>query len=165
MLPLLVKESVGISSDQEAKRDETCEDLTVVQPLSPEVAEETKRAKIVADETTDQPRDRTISECDAGSLEMTQCRDSSQTGSDKSEEIGADSVFEATQSDAATNLSVTWPEESSNKESLLMSVATMNKSLGTLPVNLSSLAANTGKSIPAISFIEKSQMVSRAVLA
>ena len=50
--------------------------------------------------------------------------------------------------------------EDATKESLLLSVATMNKSLGLLPTNLSCLEPKVTKGLSSISFVEKDQLVS-----
>ena len=49
--------------------------------------------------------------------------------------------------------------EDAMKDSLLLSVATMNKSLGLLPANASCLETKVTKGLSSISFVEKDQLV------
>ena len=49
--------------------------------------------------------------------------------------------------------------EDAMKDSLLLSVATMNKSLGLLPANASSIEPKVTKALSSISFVQKDQLV------
>ncbi len=87
-------------------------------------------------------------------LPMTDCTESSDKVEIKSRVSSVDS--ESCDTGRTTESDQSRSSDDPSKESLLLSIATMNKSL---PVNVSSLESNVAKGSTSISFIEKDQLV------
>ena len=112
--------------------------------------------------SVEEVRDASKGEPSVTSMELSEIREMEETvKSEKSQLHSTESECSTTARTSVSDQSKS--SEDTSKESLLLSVATMNKSLGLLPTNLSCLEPKATKGLSSISFVEKNQLVSSGI--
>ena len=117
------------------------------------------RTEMTFNISVEEIRDLSKGDLSIQDMEFTEIREMDETvKSEKSQLLSTESEY-STVTGTSTN-DQSKGSEDATKESLLLSVATMNKSLGLLPTNLSCLEPKVTKGLSSISFVEKDQLVS-----